>query len=115
MNGKQEEVIAGDVAAPESGQVPRRGRRFNHSQEGVKSFGKNTAVRVSSKELGEARPNGLPTLLTVPEVAEALRTSAPSVYNMIHRGQIPGIVRLGRKVLFDQDVLRNWILERTGK
>ena len=38
-------------------------------------------------------------LLTLPEAAEILRTSANAVRLMIQRGKIPGVVRLGRRVL----------------
>ena len=36
---------------------------------------------------------------TANEVAELLRTSRPAVYAMVERGQIPGVVRIGRRVL----------------
>jgi excisionase family DNA binding protein len=38
-------------------------------------------------------------LLTVPEVAVVLRTSPKAIYSMIERGQLPGVRRLGRRVL----------------
>lgn len=38
-------------------------------------------------------------LLTADEVAVFLRTTKPAVYAMIERGQIPGVVRIGRRVL----------------
>lgn len=40
-----------------------------------------------------------PELLTCSEVAVFLRTSLKAVYAMVERGQLPGIVRLGRRVL----------------
>jgi excisionase family DNA binding protein len=40
-----------------------------------------------------------PLLLKVPEVADVLRTTPKAVYNMIERGQIPGVVRIGRRIL----------------
>ena len=42
----------------------------------------------------------LPHLMTVEEVAEFLRTSKKAVYAMLERGQLPGVVRFGRRVLF---------------
>jgi excisionase family DNA binding protein len=39
----------------------------------------------------------LPMFLTVPEVAELLRTTRKAVYAMIERGQIPGVARLTPK------------------
>lgn len=38
-------------------------------------------------------------LMTVPEVAEFLRTTERAIYAMVERNQLPGIVRLGRRVL----------------
>ena len=41
----------------------------------------------------------LPTLLLPGVVAKLLRTSRNAVYAMVERGQLPGVVRLGRRVL----------------
>jgi excisionase family DNA binding protein len=38
-------------------------------------------------------------LLTVKEVALVLRTSQKAIYAMIERRQLPGILRIGRRVL----------------
>lgn len=38
-------------------------------------------------------------LLTVEETAELLRTTTKAVYTMVERQQLPGVVRLGRRVL----------------
>ena len=47
-------------------------------------------------------------LLTVPEVAVFLRTSKKAVYDLVERGQLPGVVRLGRRVLVRRvDLLRH--------
>jgi excisionase family DNA binding protein len=54
----------------------------------------------------------LPRLLTVSDVAEWLRTTRKAVYAMAERGQLPGIVRIGRRVLFEEDSLVGWLLER---
>ena len=54
----------------------------------------------------------LPDLLTPDEVAALLRTTRKAVYAMIARGQLPGIVRLGRRVLFDRAELLHWLAER---
>lgn len=49
-----------------------------------------------------------PDLLTVPEVADFLRTSKKAIYDMVERGQLPGVVRLGRRVLVRRsDLLRH--------
>ena len=40
-----------------------------------------------------------PVLLTPTEVAGLLRTSRKAIYTMIERGQLPGVTRIGRRVL----------------
>ena len=49
----------------------------------------------------------LPVLLTVPETAALLRTTVKAVYAMVERRQLPGVVRLGRRVLVRSEVLLN--------
>ena len=49
----------------------------------------------------------LPVLLTVPETAALLRTTVKAVYAMVERRQLPGVVRLGRRVLIRSEVLLN--------
>jgi excisionase family DNA binding protein len=49
----------------------------------------------------------LPVLLTVPETASLLRTTVKAVYAMVERRQLPGVVRLGRRVLIRSEVLLN--------
>ncbi len=41
----------------------------------------------------------LPLLLTVTETATLLRTSPKAVYTLIERGALPGVTRVGRRVL----------------
>ena len=41
----------------------------------------------------------LPLLLTVVETAALLRTTRKAVYAMIERGLLPGVTRIGRRVL----------------
>ena len=40
-----------------------------------------------------------PDLLTVPEVAAFLRTTPAVIYNKVADGSLPGVVRVGRRVL----------------
>ncbi len=54
----------------------------------------------------------LPTLLTVDEVAAVLRTSKKAVYALVARGQLPGVVRVGRRVLVSQTALLGWLSEK---
>ena len=53
--------------------------------------------------------NSLPVLLTVDDAAQLLRTSKKAVYVMIERGHLPGVTRLGRRVLLRSDRLLEWL------
>ena len=52
-----------------------------------------------------------PVLLTVAETAELLRTSRKAVYAMVERGQLPGVIRIGRRLLVRRDALVDWLDE----
>ncbi len=54
----------------------------------------------------------LPPLLTVAEVAATLRTSRKAVYAMAERAQLPGITRIGRRLLVRRDDLVSFLDER---
>ena len=54
-----------------------------------------------------------PVLLTPNEVAELLRTSRKAIYTMIERAQLPGIVRIGRRVLVREDALLDWLCQKS--
>lgn len=53
--------------------------------------------------------NSTPMLLTVLEAASCLRTSRAAIYKMVERQQVPGVVRLGRRVLFHRETLVHWL------
>jgi len=53
--------------------------------------------------------DSLPLLLTVDETADLLRTTKKAVYTMVERGQIPGVTRLGRRVLVRSEDLLRWL------
>ena len=48
-------------------------------------------------------------LLTPDETADLLRTSRRAVYAMTERGQLPGVTRIGRRVLYRRDDLLDWL------
>ena len=49
--------------------------------------------------------SGLPLLLTPTEVAVLLRTTRSAIYAMTERGQLPGVTRIGRRLLFNRQAL----------
>ena len=48
-------------------------------------------------------------LLTIDEVGTLLRTSRKAIYAMVERGQLPGVVRIGRRILIREDALLHWL------
>jgi excisionase family DNA binding protein len=58
------------------------------------------------------RESDLPILLTAEEVAELIRTTRKVVYDMARLGRLPGLTRIGRKVLFRRDRLLQFLRER---
>ena len=51
----------------------------------------------------------LQMLMTVTEVADLLRTTRAAIYAMVERGQLPGVTRIGRRLLFRRDALIKWL------
>ena len=51
----------------------------------------------------------LPVLLTVDEAAALLRTTRRAIYAMIGRRQLPGVIRIRRRVLFRAHDLLHWL------
>ena len=59
-----------------------------------------------------ALAEGWPPFLTANEVAAVLRTSRKAVYAMVERAQLPGVTRIGRRLLVRRDDLLSWLDER---
>jgi excisionase family DNA binding protein len=51
----------------------------------------------------------IPYMLTVADVAELLRTTPKAVYAMIDRGLLPGVTKVGRRLLIRRDDLLQWL------
>lgn len=50
-----------------------------------------------------------PRLLSMGEVGELIPLSKTTLYDMARRGDIPGVVYFGRRVLFDEAKIYRWI------
>lgn len=59
-------------------------------------------------------PSEYPLLLTTDEVARLLRTTRKAVYDMVERGLLPGVTRLGRRVLVRSDYLLDWLRQKSA-
>jgi excisionase family DNA binding protein len=78
-----------------------------------------TGEGYGSPTRGESRGSGhgtrsLPMLLTVDDAADLLRTTRRAIYAMIERRQLPGIVRIGRRVLLRADDLLDWLNQKSA-
>ena len=74
----------------------------------MRAVGSTTTPRSIPEE------RSLPVLLTSGEVAELLRTTRKAVYAMVERGQLPGVVRVGRRVLFRESALVDWLGQKSA-
>lgn len=81
-------------------------RGFWSSERTVSAAGKHGSGR-ENQNLGGAAP----VLLTTDEVADLLRTSRTAIYAMVARKQLPGVVRIGRRVLFRRADVMRWLSE----
>ncbi|MFO0610743.1 MAG: helix-turn-helix domain-containing protein [Polyangiales bacterium] len=67
--------------------------------------------RSAVQKLGPS-PASLPELAAVGEVAAWLKTTPKAIYAMVERAQLPGAVRIGRRLLFERAALVHWLSER---
>lgn len=70
------------------------------------------SVRTPDHDAGRVerrRQRTLPILLTVDEAADLLRTTRRAIYAMIARHQLPGVVRIRRRVLVRSADLLDWL------
>ena len=89
----------------------RRGDRDGgRRRTGGKERSRPAAVRVGHAV--SVRQAAVPFLLTVDEVAQALRTTRKAVYALIERGHLPGVVRVRRRILIRQTALLQWLQEK---
>jgi excisionase family DNA binding protein len=76
----------------------------------VRSTVENRASEIGNeRSLADRSGRALPLLLTVDEAATLLRTTRRAIYAMIERHQLPGVIRIRRRVLFRADDLLHWL------
>ena len=74
--------------------------------------GSVTPADHKSRTVGRHWQRSLPILLTVDEAADLLRTTRRAIYAMIARGQLPGVIRVRRRVLLRTDDLLHWLEQK---
>ena len=80
-------------------------RDFWSSEQTVSTVGKHGAGH-DDKNIA-----GAPVLLTTDEMANLLRTSRSAIYAMVAREQLPGVLRIGRRVLFRREDVMKWLAQ----
>jgi excisionase family DNA binding protein len=56
-----------------------------------------------------ATHDDLPLVLTVDELSRLLRVNRNTVYELFHRGEIPGGQKVGRSIRFSRDTVVQWL------
>ena len=56
-----------------------------------------------------ANGDAMPLLLTVDDAADLLRTTRRAIYAMLERRQLPGVIRIRRRVLIRSAELLEWL------
>ena len=92
-SGSEEPESAAGGAVEE--RRPRRGK--SDAGERLERAGDNAAAM------------GLPILLTVDETARLLRTTRRAIYVMAERRLLPGVTRIGRRMLIRSSDLLRWL------
>lgn len=55
------------------------------------------------------KAEGLPIYLKPEEAADVLRTTRKAIYVMVERRQLPGVRRIGKRLLIRSSTLLEWI------
>jgi excisionase family DNA binding protein len=81
----------------------------------ARSFAESVARLVSEpRHVERRRRRTPPMLLTIDETADLLRTTRRAVYAMVERRQLPGVVRVRRRVLVRSQELLDWLDQKSA-
>ncbi len=78
----------------------------------VRTRGRSPSYGRQADGTDQGQEKSLPLLLTVDEAAALLRTTRAAVYMMVSRGQLPGVTRIGRRVLVGSRDLLDWLAQK---
>lgn len=72
---------------------------------------RSTTRRSVARGIFERSENAdaMPLLLTVDDAADLLRTTRRAIYAMLERRQLPGVIRIRRRVLIRSAELLEWL------
>jgi excisionase family DNA binding protein len=72
---------------------------------------RSTTRRSAPRTRFEQSKNGdaMPLLRTVDDAADLLRTTRRAIYAMLERRQLPGVIRIRRRVLIRSSELLEWL------
>lgn len=54
-------------------------------------------------------------VLTIKEAAKLLHCSVPTLYSKHSKGELPGVSKVGKRLLFNRQILLDWINEKQQK
>ena len=60
-------------------------------------------------------PQGEPLVFNVPECAKHLKISSSLCYRLCHTGQIPGVLRLGKRLVVSRVQFSHWLEGEASK
>ncbi len=62
-----------------------------------------------STDREQSKPDALPEIMTVKELASILRLNVKTVYESIANGEIPGCKRIGRNIRISRRTVLDWL------
>lgn len=78
-----------------------KGNRAHASQDGLSPMAEPTSARDNT--------SGRPEVMTVDETADLLRVNRKTIYDLIARGELPGVRRVGRSIRISRDAVLDWL------